>query len=118
LLDFEILGGRLALLYIHDVASRVEVRETDGRFIRAIDAPRFATIHTPVGAPDDDEAYFESESFTRPPETGRTSMRTGETSIWHATPIDTDFARFETEQLFTPRRTARASRCSWSTKKE
>ncbi|HMI89581.1 MAG TPA: prolyl oligopeptidase family serine peptidase [Polyangiaceae bacterium] len=100
LLDFDVLGGRLALLRLQHVASRLDVHEMDGRFVRTVPAPPLTTIHTPVGSPDDDDAWFESESFTEPPRIHRTSMRTGETSISYASAVGADLSRFETEQLF------------------
>jgi len=52
-----------------------------------------------VGAPDQDEAYFEFSSFLYPPEVYRFSVETGEASVWSRWPQPVDPSPFALEQV-------------------
>src|SRR5262249_51135978 len=65
---FGIIGGRLALNYLKDVASRLEIRELDGKLLREVRLPGLGTVSGPIGLEEDDEAYFSFTSYTYPRE--------------------------------------------------
>ncbi|WP_437926615.1 prolyl oligopeptidase family serine peptidase [Sorangium sp. So ce291] len=99
-----VVGGHLALSYLKDASSRVEVRALDGRLVREVPLPGIGTVGGPSGLPDEDEAYFSFESFTSPQEIYATSIRTGETALYTRTEVPVDPSAFTVEQTFFPSR--------------
>ncbi|WP_437754909.1 prolyl oligopeptidase family serine peptidase [Sorangium sp. So ce1389] len=97
-----VVGGHLALSYLKDASSRVEVRALDGRLVREVPLPGIGTVGGPSGLPDEDEAYFSFESFTSPQEIYATSIRTGETALYTRTEVPVDPSAFTVEQTFFP----------------
>jgi prolyl oligopeptidase len=95
-----VVGRRLAITYIKDVASTLEVFELDGKkaYDVALPAPGYAS--EVVGVEDEDEAYFTFESLVHPPEIHKLSMKTGKTDVVYRTSIPVDPSRFTTTQLF------------------
>jgi prolyl oligopeptidase len=97
-----IVGGRLALTYLKDASSRVEIRELDGSLVRELALPGIGTASTFVGVEDDDAAYFSFESYTSPFEIFETSIKTGKTESYAKLSIPVDPSRFSVEQVFFP----------------
>ena len=97
-----IVGGKLALKYLRDVATRLELRELDGRLLRVQPLPAPGTASILVGDEDDDEAYFTFHSFLFLPEIHRTSVKSGETSVYFKLKAPIDPSQYEVEQRFYP----------------
>lgn len=97
---FGIVGGRLALSYLQNACSRLEIAELDGTPVRQVQMPGLGTIAGPLGNEDDDEAYFAFDSFTTPREIYQTSIATGETSLWFRLSIPVDPSPYLAEQVF------------------
>jgi prolyl oligopeptidase len=95
-----IVGGHLALTYLRDAASELEIRTLDGRPVRRVSLPGLGSSTGLHGNPDEDEAYFSFSSFTRPVEIYRTSIRTGETKLWSKVELPIDANRYTVEQVF------------------
>ncbi|HVR21329.1 MAG TPA: prolyl oligopeptidase family serine peptidase, partial [Polyangiaceae bacterium] len=95
-----VVGRRLAITYIKDVASTLEVFELDGKkaYDVALPAPGYAS--EVVGVEDEDEAYFTFESLVHPPEIHKLSMKAGKTDVVYRTSIPVDPSRFTTTQVF------------------
>ncbi|MGK3998235.1 prolyl oligopeptidase family serine peptidase [Sorangium sp. So ce1024] len=96
----EIVGNRLGLVYLKDVAARLEVRELDGRPAYEVSLPGVGSVSTLRGDPEADEAYFTFESFTLPPEIHELSVPTGRTEVTYRTRVPVDTAAYTTEQVF------------------
>jgi prolyl oligopeptidase len=101
--SLDILGGRLALTYLHDAASRLELRTLDGERVRTVALPGIGAAYI-LGNPDEDEAFVGFQSFTRAPEIHRTSVTSGQSSLWSAVKVPVDPAPYEVEQVFYPSR--------------
>jgi prolyl oligopeptidase len=102
LTDVRIVGGKLALTYLEDVISHVEIHELDGRLVREIQAPGIGALSPLVGgmSKDDDTVFYGFESYTSPKELFQTSVRTGVTrSVYRAT-VPFDGAPYLVEQRF------------------
>jgi prolyl oligopeptidase len=97
-----IIGGRLALSYLKNASSLLEVRELDGKLVREVPLPGIGSVGGPIGLPDEDEAYFQFESYTVPPEIYSTSMKTGKTEAYAKTKVPVDPSPFLVEQVFYP----------------
>ncbi|XYH97714.1 prolyl oligopeptidase family serine peptidase [Sorangium sp. So ce1128] len=95
-----IVGNRLGLVYLKDVIARLEVRELDGRPAYEVKLPGVGSVSTLRGDPEDDEAHFTFESFTRPLEIHELSVRTGRTEVAYRTRVPADTAAYATEQVF------------------
>ena len=97
---FDIVGRRLALTYVKDVASTVEVFELDGKKAYDVKLPAPGSASGVIGTEDDDEAYFSFQSLVIPPEIHKLSMKTGKTEVTYKMSIPVDPSRFTTTQMF------------------
>jgi len=95
-----LVGGKLALVYLKDAVTHLEVRDLDGKLVREIALPDVGTAGNLVGREDEDEAYFEFKSYTHPPEIFRTSVSRGGTELYSRVKLPVDPALYETEQIF------------------
>jgi prolyl oligopeptidase len=94
-----IVGGRLVLTYLWDSAGAIELRTLEGELVRRIDLPSIGSTSGVVGAPDQDEAYFEFSSFLHPPEVHRLSAKSGTTELWSKVARAVDPAPFTLERV-------------------
>ncbi len=97
-----LVGGRLVLTYVREAASTIEIRTLDGAAVHRIDLPSVGSASAVLGAPDQDEAYFEFSSFLYPPGVYRLSVATGEASVWSQVPRPVDPSPFSLEHLRYP----------------
>ncbi len=100
--NFEVVGDKLALTYLHKAASRLELRELDGKLFKNIALPTIGTASAPVGNPDDSEAYFTFESFTTPLEVHELDVKTGSTKLYSKVKVPVDPSKYEVEQVTYP----------------
>src|SRR5262245_57309735 len=87
---FSVIGGKLALTYLRNASSLLEIRELDGKQVREVPLPGVGSVGGPVGRQDEDEAYFSYESFTTPAEIHSTSIKTGETKLYTKVTVPVD----------------------------
>jgi prolyl oligopeptidase len=95
-----IVGGRLALDYLKDVSSRLEVRELDGKPVREVALPGVGTASNLVGDADRDEAFYSFTSYTYPTEIFRTGVKEGKASSWYRLKVPVDAGKFAVEKQF------------------
>ncbi len=98
----DIVGGRLAITRLKDATSGLEVRELDGRFVRALTLPTLGASFGLTGNPEDDDAWFSFQSFTVPPQIYKTSVRSGETTLWSEVRVPIDPSPYSVEQVRYP----------------
>jgi len=96
---FDVVGGRLALLWMERASSRIELRALDGKPGRDVALPALGTASLPSGEEEGDEAYFSFESFTAPTEIHALSVATGEARLFFRPSVPIDPARYEVEQV-------------------
>ncbi len=94
-----IAGGRLALSYLDDVKSRIELRSLDGKLEREVELPGIGTSYL-IGHPDDDEAYVTFITFTVPMQIYETSIKKGGLSLYAKVDIPFDASPYVVEQIF------------------
>ena len=95
-----LVGGKLALVYLKDAVTHLEVHGLDGKLLRELPLPDVGTASNLVGREDDDEAYFEFKSYTHPPEIFRTSVARGGAGLYSRVKLPVDPSLYETEQIF------------------
>jgi len=95
-----LVGGKLALVYLKDAATHLEVHDLDGKLLRELPLPDMGTASNLVGREDEDEAYFEFKSYTHPPEIFRTSVARGGAELYSRVKLAVDPSLYETEQVF------------------
>jgi prolyl oligopeptidase len=80
--NLDVVGGHLALTYLRNATTELEVRTLAGKPVRKIALPTLGTSSGLYGRPDDDVAYFSFSSFVYPEEIYRTNIKTGETKVY------------------------------------
>ncbi|MFL5311247.1 MAG: prolyl oligopeptidase family serine peptidase [Myxococcales bacterium] len=95
-----LVGGKLALVYLKDAVTHLEVHDLDGKVVREIRLPEVGTAGNLVGREDEDEAYFDFKSYTHPPEIFRTSVSRGKIELYSRVKLPVDPSLYETEQIF------------------
>lgn len=98
----QIVGDHLALGYLRDAHSALELRTLDGALVRTLPLPGLGTTGGLVGNPDEDRAYYGFSSFTEPHQIFETSIASGETRLWQKIDLPVDTSRFVVEQLWYP----------------
>jgi prolyl oligopeptidase len=98
--DKSVVGGALALVYLKDVVTHVELHALDGKLLREVAMPAIGTSSNLVGDEDGDEAYFSFESFTFPREIWRTSVKNGGAELHFRLSVPVDPTPFAVEQVF------------------
>jgi prolyl oligopeptidase len=96
----ELVGGRLAVDYLHDAHSRVSVFELDGRHAFDVELPAIGTIETMSGKPDDDELFVTFMTFTSPRIVLGIRLGDGRVREVAAPTLPWDPGDFVTEQVF------------------
>lgn len=97
-----IIGGHLALSYLKNASSLIEIRGLDGKLVRELPLPGIGTVGGPSGLADEDEAYFSFESFVVPQEIYATSIKTGATERYARISVPIDASPYMVEQAFFP----------------
>jgi prolyl oligopeptidase len=97
-----VVGGRLALSYLRNAASQLEIRSLDGRLVRTVQLPGIGSSGGLVGNPDRDDAFYDFSSFTEPPEIRRTSVAAGGARLWATRQVPVDPEPYVVEQAFYP----------------
>ncbi len=97
-----VVGEHLIATYLRNAATQIEVRDLEGRFLRAIALPPLGTSGGISGNPDEDTGYFAYTSFTEPQVIYKTSIATGEVTEWTRVTLPIDTTQLVTTQIFYP----------------
>lgn len=82
LTDFNVIGGEVLVAYTHEVVSRLERFDASGKSKGPVALPTLGTSNGFAGLHDDDQAFFDFESFVTPPSIRRLDLKTGQVSTW------------------------------------
>jgi prolyl oligopeptidase len=83
-------------------SNTLEVRTLDGKPVRTVELPTIGTSSGFLGNEDEDAAYYTFTSFTQPLKIYKTSIKTGETSLWAEVKVPVDPSKFSVEQVWYP----------------
>jgi len=100
--SFSVAGGRLAVNYLENVNSRVEILDTKGEHIRNIVFPSLGTVTAVSGRWDSNEAFYTFTSFAQPPTIYRYNVAKGEQEVWAQVKAPIDSAQFQVRQVWYP----------------
>jgi prolyl oligopeptidase len=95
-----VVGHRIALGYLKDVVSLVEIHDEDGKLVRPVDLPTLGSASSLSGEADDDIAYYSFQSFTYPNEIFEVNVKTGKVSTWYKLKVPVDPTKYAVEQIF------------------
>ncbi len=97
-----VVGGHLALSSLRNAASEVKLFSLDGKPVRTVSLPGLGTASNLVGLEDDDEAYYAFSSFTVPRQVYRTSVKSGESTLWAKVDVPIDPTPYAVDQVWYP----------------
>jgi prolyl oligopeptidase len=98
----DLIGGKLVIETMHDVASVVSLYSLDGTSLGRVDLPGIGSILGISGREDSPELFYSFTSFTRPTTIYRRDLATGESSVFRTPKVDFDPSNYVTEQIFYP----------------
>ena len=99
---FNIVGNHLALTYMRNASSELEVRTLPGALVRKVTLPGIGSSAGLRGNENDDEAYFSFSSYTQAPQIYKTSVQTGDTKLWAQVELPVDTSHMKVEQVWYP----------------
>ena len=79
---FSLVGGKLFVTYLDNVASQIRMFEPTGKHIRDIALPSIGTANGVFGKWDSDEAFFTFNSFARPTTIYRYQVSNAKQDVW------------------------------------
>jgi prolyl oligopeptidase len=95
-----LVGGRLAVVTMHDAHHRLAIFETDGRHVIDVELPAIGTIESLAGHHDDAELYLTFVTFASPASVLAVDMAAGAVRQVGRQPLSWDPADYVTEQTF------------------
>jgi prolyl oligopeptidase len=98
--NVELVGGRLAVAYLHDAHHRLAVFELDGRPAFDVELPAIGTIEELHGRPEDPELFLTFMTFSSPRSVLGVRMADGRVRGVSRAKLAWNPADYVTEQLF------------------
>lgn len=97
----QMVGGKLVASYLKDVATELNVHESDGTFVRSIELPTKGNADL-TGNREDDQAFVSFTSFTYPTTIFSYSLGSGSMEVYKKPALDFDSEAYEVKQVFYP----------------
>ena len=97
-----LVAGRIAVVRLVDVQSRLEVFDARGADLGEVKLPEAGSVLGLSGKNDGDEVFFEFTSYLRPRTVYRLDIHTGALQPFHEPKSPFDASRYETRALFYP----------------
>jgi prolyl oligopeptidase len=98
--DFAASAGKLFVVHLRDVSSRVEMYEPDGKPCGEVRLPGIGGASVPEGPWGGHEAFYAYESFASPPQVRRIETPSGRQSVWSRIKVPFKSADFITRQVW------------------
>ena len=92
-------GGRLAVLFTENAASRARLYEPNGKLVRELQLPAIGSLTGFSGRWGNREAFYEFESFHIPPTIYQYDAETGTQQVWAQPKVPFDSSRYEVRQV-------------------
>jgi prolyl oligopeptidase len=98
--SFNLAGGKLAVSWLENVHSHIEVLSEDGKLIRQMQLPALGQASAPEGRWESDVAFYTFSSLNQPQTIYRYSMSSGSQSVWFQQKAPFDPASMEVKQVW------------------
>ena len=95
-----LVGGRLAVVTLHDAHHRLTIHELDGTLVTEVALPSIGTVADLHGEPDDDELFLTFETFAAPASVLGVRMDDGSVRELPRPELPWDPGDYVTEQVF------------------
>jgi prolyl oligopeptidase len=99
-----IAADRLALGYLEDASSRLELTDLAGRLIERVVLPGLGSLFGVSAEWSGKEIFYGFSSYTVPPTVYRIDLTTGSSELWRRVAADIDPSRFVVRQVSYPSR--------------
>jgi len=99
---FSIVGGKIFVNYLENVATKVKVYEMSGKFVRDIPFPTIGTAGAMSGRPESNEGFYSFGSFAQPSTIYRYTVSTGKQEVWARTNVPVNTDEIEVKQVWYP----------------
>lgn len=96
---FSVVGNCLVLNGFENIASRIEIRDLDGKLMRRLELPDIGTAEA-GGNPDYDDLFYYFQNFTQLPEVFKTSVTNDAATLWSKIDMPIDPSSYMVEQKF------------------
>jgi prolyl oligopeptidase len=97
--DSAVIGGKLFVTYLHNVASRIRTFSLEGKLLGEVGIPILGSAEI-WGRADQKEGVLYFSSYTTPYSLYRYDAGTGEKILWYRDSVPFQSERFETEQVW------------------
>ena len=98
--EFSIVGGKLALNYLENVHTRIEIVDVNGKPVRDVALPGIGSANGPSGRWESNEGFVNYSSFAQPPIILHVNLQTGQTERWYETKAPFDPGSIQVEQVW------------------
>jgi prolyl oligopeptidase len=95
----QLFGGHLVLTTLKKASVQLEIRDLNGRLLRVQPLPDVGKISEVSGREDQDEVFYDFETFTRPKQIFRTSIASGMTTLWAKTDVPINPEPYQVKQV-------------------
>jgi prolyl oligopeptidase len=95
-----IVGGQLAVEYLRDARSQVQLHDLTGKFMKEIELPGIGSAGGFGGKRADTETFYSFTSFTTPGRIYRYDFKTGASTLWRQPKVDFNPDAYEVKQVF------------------
>jgi prolyl oligopeptidase len=98
--DWDLVGGKILVQYLHDVTSRLVLFGLDGASAGDVPLPGLGTVTACTGHWDSDDLFFGFTSYTTPARSFRVSVKTRAVTPWWTPSVPFASDAYKTEQVF------------------
>jgi prolyl oligopeptidase len=95
-----VIGGKLAANYLHDVSSSIKFYNLSGKFQNELKLPGIGTVGGLSGKKSENEAFYSFSSFTRPTTIYKLDVSTMQSTLFKEPKMAFDPNQYETQQIW------------------
>jgi prolyl oligopeptidase len=95
-----VVGGKLFVSYLHNVSSQIGIYGLDGKMQGNLPLPNLGTVSSALGRPDQDDVFFEYQSFTVLPTIYRHNLANNQQTVWWAAPHNKNVDEMTVNQVW------------------
>jgi prolyl oligopeptidase len=97
-----VVGGKIFVNYLANVATRIKVFEPSGKWVRDINFPTIGSAGGMSGRPERDEGFYGFSSYGQPSTIYRYIPSTGTQEVWARLNVPVNSTEIETKQVWYP----------------